>query len=526
MKKLTALVLAFLLASATLLGCGGQGSSDASKASSTTAENQSQEEKTTEATQKEETTSGSEEAEAPYNVRMIFCIPNEVPDKAAVQRINDAMNKITLRDLNMTVSLEFTTFATYNDQITLALSSGEDYDLFTSIASRCPSWVNSGYLVDMKNLLNEYGQGILSSYSSPDIATAPQVNGFVYGVPVHKEIAMQPTIFFRTDILEKYDIDVSKVASIEDVNAIYEKVAEKEPDMWMVAPEVGGNAKAYSFDSLGTSPVLGVTIGDIANSTTVVPLYETDEFKNWCKWAHTWYQKGWINPGVASDTESYYSYIQSGQAFSFFSDYGHPLSEADQEKNCGNTDLTMVTIGEPFCTTNTSAVFCYSIPSGSKDPVKAMKMLNYLMTSTEMMNLLNWGEEGVDYVVNDEGLLDYPEGVDAKTVGYHLGAGWILPNQFVCTPWASDGKDIYDKVAKYNTTAVVSKLLGFVFDPAPVADQIAACQNIVDTYYKSLQTGAVDPDEYLPQFMDELKASGLQDILDEEQRQIDEFLKK
>ena len=105
MKKLTALVLAFLLASATLLGCGGQGSSDASKASSTTAESQSQEEKTTEATQKEtqkeETTSGSEEAEAPYNVRMIFCIPNEVPDKAAVQRINDAMNKITLRDLNI-----------------------------------------------------------------------------------------------------------------------------------------------------------------------------------------------------------------------------------------------------------------------------------------------------------------------------------------------------------------------------------------------------------------------------------------
>ena len=155
-----------------------------------------------------------------------------------------------------------------------------------------------------------------------------------------------------------------------------------------------------------------------------------------------------------------------------------------------------------------------------------MKMLNYLMTSTEMMNLLNWGEEDVDYVVNSDGLLDYPEGVDANTVGYHLGAGWILPNQFVCTPWASDGKDIYEKVAKYNTTAVVSKLLGFVFDSSPVADEVAACQVVYDTYYKSLQTGAVDPDEYLSQFMDELKTAGMQAILNEEQRQIDEFLKK
>ena len=33
------------------------------------------------------------------------------------------------------------------------------------------------------------------------------LNGFVYGLPVHKEIAQQATVFFRTDILEKHQID-------------------------------------------------------------------------------------------------------------------------------------------------------------------------------------------------------------------------------------------------------------------------------------------------------------------------------
>ena len=135
-----------------------------------------------------------------------------------------------------------------------------------------------------------------------------------------------------------------------------------------------------------------------------------------------------------------------------------------------------------------------------------MMMLDYLMTQKDAENLLNWGVEGEDYVVKGD-VLDYPEGKDISTVSYHFGQGWILPNQFVCTPWASDGKDIYEKVAKYNTTAVVSKLLGFVFDSSPVADEVAACQVVYDTYYKSLQTGAVDPDEYLPQFMDELKTA-------------------
>ena len=97
---------------------------------------------------------------------------------------------------------------------------------------------------------------------------------------------------------------------------------------------------------------------DITENTTVTNLLEADEFKEWCEYNHKWFEKGWINSGAASDTESYYSYIKSGQAFSFFSDYGHPLSETDQEKNCGGTDLTMVTMGEPFATSLLLCDFC------------------------------------------------------------------------------------------------------------------------------------------------------------------------
>ena len=212
------------------------------------------------------------------------------------------------------------------------------------------------------------------------------------------------------------------------------------------------------------------------------------------------------------------------QAFSFFSDYGHPLSETDQEKNCGGTDLTMVTMGEPFATTETAAVFSYAISAGSKDPAKAMQMLNLIETNTDMMNLLNWGVEGEDYIVNEDGLLDYPEGKDATTVGYHLGAGWILPNQFVCTPWVDDGPDVYEKGEEYNKTAIASKALGFNFNPEPVADQIAGITNVKNKYYKALIVGAVDPDEYLPKMIEEMNAAGMQEIIAESQRQLDEFL--
>lgn len=513
MKKGLAYLLTLALAVGTLAGCG-----KAAQQGENVAETQQQGTETSEG----EGASGIDFSEDPYEVRMLIALPAASPNESEVNRVIEKINEITLKDLNMTLKLEIIPFSSYIEQIQLELSSGSDIDIFTSVSAYGPSWVNAGYLVDMKDLLDQYGQDILASYSSEELATAPNLNGYVFGVPVHKEISQQPTIFFRTDILEKYDLDVSNIKTMADIDALFEEVAAKEPDMWMLAADNLGSAKSIVNDPIGSTAVGAIL--DPANSTEVVNLFETDEFYEWCSYNHKWFENGWINSGAASDSESYYSYIKSGQAFPFFSDYGHPLSEADQETNCGGVDLTMVTLGEPYATTTTSAVFCYSISSGSEDPAKAMQMLNYIMSSKDVMNLLNWGVEGEDYVVNEDGLLDYPEGKDASTVGYHLGAGWILPNQFVCTPWMTDGADIYEKIIAYNDSSIISKAMGFTFDPAPVADEVAAITNVRAKYYKALIVGAVDPDEYIPIFNEELKEAGSEKVLEEVQRQLDEYL--
>ena len=51
-------------------------------------------------------------------------------------------------------------------------------------------------------------------------------------MPVHKEISQQASVFFRTDILEKHGLDVSGIKTIEDVDALYEKVAALEDEIY------------------------------------------------------------------------------------------------------------------------------------------------------------------------------------------------------------------------------------------------------------------------------------------------------
>lgn len=205
MKKLISILLALVMVLGLFAGCSGNAGNDK------TANTDSQQ------TEGKNGKSGEE----PYEVRMIIALPATVPDQDDLDRVMAAINEITLPELNMTLKLEPLPFSVYNEQINLELSSGAKLDLATTVGVRAGTYVNSGYLVDLEPLLAEYGQDIVGTYVSEDLAKVCTNQGVLYGFPVHKEVSMQQTVFFRTDILEKHNIDVSNVKSIEDVDAIY-----------------------------------------------------------------------------------------------------------------------------------------------------------------------------------------------------------------------------------------------------------------------------------------------------------------
>ena len=69
--------------------------------------------------------------------------------------------------------------------------------------------------------------------------------------------------------------------------------------------------------------------------------------------------------------------------------------------------------------------------------------------------------------------------------------------------------------------AKFSDAMGFVFDSTPVYDQMAACTTVVAQYRNALLYGLVDVDSYLEKFNAELKAAGIDDIVNAEQEQLD-----
>ena len=73
-----------------------------------------------------------------------------------------------------------------------------------------------------------------------------------------------------------------------------------------------------------------------------------------------------------------------------------------------------------------------AICSTSKNPGKAMEVLEEFNTNVYIYNLLSRGIEGVHWVWEDEAnqVMRYPDGVDGSTSTYNPNTDWMFGNQF------------------------------------------------------------------------------------------------
>ena len=154
-----------------------------------------------------------------------------------------------------------------------------------------------------------------------------------------------------------------------------------------------------------------------------------------------------------------------------------------------------------------------------------MKFLDLMYEDAELVNLLDWGIEGKHYVKVSDNVIKYPEGVTMLTNGYNLNMSWLFGNQFLSYVFEGEDPDIWQKMKEFNVQAIKSKAMGFTMNPESVKTEIAAVSNVIAQYYLVLETGSADPDKVLPQFIEKLKTAGIDKVIADKQRQLDEWAK-
>lgn len=502
LKKAVAVMLCAALTAGMMTGCGGSG--DGSKGN----------EGTTSAAGSD---SSSDET---YKVTMAYIgDAYEEAEPAVLEKVNEILKK----DINMELDLVPCSWGTYTNELSLMLSGNEALDIVPIIITNSAGYVNNGQVVDLTEYIDKYGTNI-KKYVDADFLKSPRIGDFTYGITTMREQITWEGIMMRTDLLEEAGFKAEDIKGVEDLEKIFAAVKEKHPDMTMLASVQAGTPlfrwETADFLSDGFGALM-----DKGQSTEVVNLYETDEFKTFAKQLYDWNQAGYISKDGATTTEPVVNQVKAGTAFSYFT----PLKAGAEEQDELSTgyDLSSAALfGDPYITSYSVNFNTWGIARNSKSPEKAFQCLDYIYGSSEIMNLLNWGVEGEHYkfVDKEKGIITYPDGVDATNKKYGLNIGWELPNQTIAYVWEGEEPSKWEEQNDLIKKASRSKALGFTYDSSKTAGELTALTNAKNQFYDAIGTGSLNPDTAITQFNDALNKAGLQTVMDEKQKQLDEWL--
>lgn len=469
------------------------------------------------------TDAGREEAAAEEEpVHLVwYQIGTVQPDgKMVEQQVNDYVSE----KIGVTVEIIPVNWNDYNARMRSILSTGARWDLAFS-----SSWANDyleiaqkDVLLPLDDLLETYAPGLLREMDER-FWKAATINGKIYGIPSEKELGNMPMWVFTKEYVEKYEIPYETLHTLEDLEPWLALIAEKEPDVVPLYLTSEFTAPTY-MDKI-TDPV-GIEYGD--DTMTVRNVFETQRMQETLGTLRRYYEAGYINrdAAVARDDRSVKRFVTKGD--------GQPYAESVWSRTLGYE-----VVASPIMETQiTNASARGALTVISKDcayPGKAVEFLNLVNTDLYLRNLLNYGIENVHYTK-----VPVPAGEreEASSKRYiydykvHLAedSGYAVPYYVqggLYRTWVpdTDPVDKWDAFAEYNRDSVEAPTFGFDFDAGPVSGQLYDFRIILDEYGPALYTGTVDPEVYVPLLNAKLYEYGMQDVIDEMQRQIDAWVR-
>ena len=434
-------------------------------------------------------------------------------------QVAEAVSEITREEIGVEIELVRGQDA---EQINLALTSGEPIDMlnYNNVSGQLATIVRNNYATPLDDLLEEYGQGAKEVIDPVDL-DACRFGGVLYALPDQKDTSRNSGFSMRKDIVDELGIEVPEYGTYEDMHDILVKVHEAYPDMYPLVPTWanGGYQETLPIDPLGDS--LGVLEDATTDSTEVVNLYATDSYREYCEMMYQWNQEGLVMPDATTTTENN---LLAGNGFAMFENW-KPGKEYENYKSTGKEVVFMKVHEDNIKYTDLANGNSFIIPYSSENPEKAMELWSLMYTNADVSNLLINGIEGVhwEYTDDTKTFINTPEGVDPNASGYS-SVDWAWPNQQITPVWEGNPEDLWDQLNEFNESGIASPAMGFSWDSNPVLNQVTACNNVISQYNTALRWGVLNPDETIDQFNSELEAAGMNDIITEKQKQLDEFL--
>lgn len=482
-----------------------------------------------------------DDAESGEPTEITMLVLGDKPTNGRLEAMLEELNPILTEQANATLDFFYVEWADWQTQYNTQLLSGDDnVDLITTATDWLFAWENAekgAFLPLSEEMLQEYAP---RTWEQVDAAGNWELtkldDGQIYFMP--EDNYTQWTnhgFFYRGDWATEAGFEDGTITKFEDFTTYFKWVKENKKDAypWDVSLSIDAALTGYLQGHTDGQPLQQITAGNYfpfqtteSDPYTVGSWYmEGDELVEAAELAKEWNDIGvWREDALNYDgqtREQFYAGLSGADQHHTQTFVGQIVDNMTKKQpgsdpkffywgqENGNVFRDILTHG------------AMAVNATSANPEKALEVYDILRNDEEAYKLLNFGIEGTDYVMTDDGQLDRPEGYDESTdaLGSNFWGGRMdefEPDRVTDAPNKQEIYDELDAVAKDNvySTLVVNKDL---IDPT-----LAAMGGVLSEYIPQLQYGKFeDPAAAVAEMRQKLMDAGYEDARESIQTDVD-----
>ncbi len=445
-----------------------------------------------------------------------------ISDRPAGQDIVDEnMNAYFKEKLNCTLKINWIGWAEYANKYPMLYSSGEAFDM-----AYCATWLNfanlarRGAFKDLSELLPAYAPDNYAMQSASALAQAT-IDGALYAVPTLLPTYITYGAIYRGDIADEAGIE-GDLNTWEKIEEYGDYIKANHPELEVIDMYQGNVELSLQWERFQGNYEIDsgnryIFYDPSEEHPTVFPVYDDPTYGDFVDMCSRWSEKGFWSMSALSDTDS--TKTQNGKAALRFHNIdtwsGYTVLHPEWDFRYGVMTKDIAHL--PFTQD------CLVIPTTAKNPERALALWNLLTTDQEAYDAFYYGILGTTYELNDAGQFTI---LDPDLYG--TSACWAVRTMDLNRNQAGV-PEFYDTVRREWEDGIqegvgTERFTGFVFDTTAVTTEIANCQNVRQQYGWPLELGYVDPEDGLEDYIKQMQNAGIDRIVEEAQRQLDEYL--
>ena len=525
-KKLISMVLAVVLLTATITGCGN-GSGDTKAPADTTKSAQSgTTNKDTSGENKAQDAEGSGIPDLDTSKQVEIVMYSLGTEPAGQQPIWDKLNELLLEKLNCTLKVNYISFADYPNKYPLLFSSGEAFDMaYAASWLNYPSLAQKGAFMELDEMWPKYAPNNYAQ-ASETAKNQSKVDGHSYCVPSLNRVYSSYGPIYRMDLVKDlgFDKEIENFADLEEyMDLIKANYPEMQPlSIYSMGSEVDDTYMYFN----GMYPLKGsqndfLWIDPAQENPQIFTYYDYEKTPEFLEMMSRWNEKGFYPKSALADTDS--KKFNSGiAAVGIHSDDAYVSSVVNNIANHPDWDVRYSNFTKDIYNLSFKKDDMV-IYNTSKNQDRALDVWDLLTTDEEIFDLFYYGIEGLSYELNDK-----DEVTILDTDNYGITTMWAVKNSelmknSVGTPDKHGAlKAEWDAYIKDGQGS--QKYRSFVMDTSPVETEYSACLNAHQQYWWPLELGYTDPVKGLEEYKTMMEAAGIEKVIAELQRQLDEYV--